>query len=183
MTVRFQPMPPLYGPDASCDIGGDTMPGAFGHTVISSTPVRRPLAPATVWDPSSETNVVDIDDHQPLISRPLSVILRYLAPSHQAYLDQVDALQLIRRCAAEVQEDWLAIEALGLLASYGGGYMDPRGAYMRAFDEASSAPEFEDGGVFNGKPSTTTWELLALDSVVQIVVSLDRFQDSITEGK
>lgn len=176
MTVRFQPMPSLYGPDASSDIGGDTMPGAFGHTVISTTPPNRPRAPATgAWD-SSDTSVVDIDDHQPLIDRPLAVILRYLAPSHQAYLDQVDALHLIRRCAEEVERDWGAIEALGPLADLGD--MDARGAYMRAFDEAANAPQCED---CDG--DLTTWELLALDSVVQIVVSLDRFQDSITEGR
>ena len=152
------------------------MPGAFGHTVIATTPPKRPRAPATgAWD-SSDTSVVDIDDHQPLIDRPLTVILRYLAPSHQAYLDQVDALQLIRRCAEETDQDWIAIEALGPLGDLGD--MDPRGAYMRAFDEAANAPEFEDC-----EGNLTTWELLALDSVVELVVARDRFQDSITEGK
>jgi hypothetical protein len=194
--VSMRAMPQLHDHDASCDMGGDTSPGVFGHTVIATVAGIRPRAPAAPrWanaahelaralagarpDPG-DTLVVDVDDERPLIARPLPIILKYLASSHQAFADQVAVLQLVRRCATEIEQDREAAEALGELANQYD--VDQRGPFVRAFDESAVAPPIPDGVGANGEPLFTTWELLAMDQVIRVIVRLDRFSSALTEG-
>lgn len=170
--IRFRPMPLLHE-DMSGDTGGDTSPDGFGHTVIAAAmPASRPRAPAAPAV-DSDTRVVDVDDG-PLMARSISVILRHFAPSPQAYADQCTVLQAIRRCAGEVAQDCLAIEALGELANPDD--IDARGQFLRTFDEASLGEPIRDM-----EGNITTWELLALDAVVSTIVVLDRFGFVTTE--
>lgn len=175
--VSMRAMPQLHEPDASCDMGGDTSPGVFGHTVIAVLPAGRPRAPAPAarkWEPS-DTLVVNVD-----VAPSIRTILRYLAYSHQAFSDQVTILQLLRRCAVEIEQDGEAIEALGELAAQHD--LDRRGPFVRAFDESALAFPIPDGDGANGEAIFTTWEILALDQVIQVLTILDRFRDALTEG-
>lgn len=168
---RWRPMPQLH--DMLQDMGDDTDPGGFGHTVIGDLGKVRPRAPATPWD--QDTQVIDMDE-SPLDRKPLHIVLRYLTGSHQAYADQAAALDLIRRCTSDMEQDRIALEVLGELAHP--DEIDTRCPFLRAFDASAQADVVLD---VDGDP--TTWELLALDHVIRWIVALDRFYDAVMEGR